>query len=62
MHTYNIDRYKMVATVEIGQNTGQEFTSSSRCLWNTDLDGFVTSYKKCPAVFIVATLYLVYTD
>ena len=58
----NLDRYKLIVTIMIGENKGQGLQMASRFLWNSHTDNFVTAEYRNGTVFAVATVYAVYLD
>ena len=57
-----IPRYKIVANVIVGQDSGQDFTYTSRCLWYPQTDNFVQSQIKVGDLFAVVTVFAVYHE
>nr|XP_019961320.1 PREDICTED: tctex1 domain-containing protein 1-B-like [Paralichthys olivaceus] len=57
-----IPRYKVVVLVHIGQLTGQGMQISSRCLWDTANDTFVSYSFKNSSLFGMATVFAVYFE
>lgn len=55
-------RYKIVCHVLLGQDTGQTMRCASRCLLNTDMDGFASATYSQGDLFAVAAVYALYTD
>ena len=58
----SLERYKLVVTVVIGQNTGQCCELASRSLWNSKTDTFVSIPYKNKTLFAVANIYGVYYE
>jgi len=57
-----LPRYKLLCTVAIGQNSGQAVRHTSRCLWDSDNDGFASASYKNSSLFATASVYAVYYD
>ncbi|XP_031558813.1 tctex1 domain-containing protein 1-B-like [Actinia tenebrosa] len=57
-----IARYKFVCTVTIGQLRGQTLRVASRCIWDHELDSFVSESLKNKTLFAVATVYGIYQE
>ena len=57
-----IPRYKIVAHVVVGQNFEQDTRVASRCLWNTDYDNSMTVTFSLNKIFVVASLYVLYSE
>jgi hypothetical protein len=57
-----IQRYKIVAHVVVGQNFEQDTRVASRCLWNTDFDNSITVTFNLNKIFVVASLYVLYSE
>jgi hypothetical protein len=55
-------RYKLISHVSIGQQNGQDIRCTSRCLWDTNFDRFVSVVYKNDSLFAVATLFAVYYE
>ena len=58
----NFDRYKLLVTVMIGENTGQGLQTATRFLWNTQTDNFLSVNYKNGTLFAVATIYAIYYE
>ena len=58
----NYDRYKIVASVVIGENKKQGVMVSSRCAWDDKLDGMANHCYQSPHIFCSATVYGLYTE
>jgi hypothetical protein len=57
-----IPRFKIVAHVVVGQNFDQDTRVASRCLWNTDFDNSMTVTFNLNKIFVVASLYVLYSE
>lgn len=55
-------RYKLVISITIGQNLGQDVLFASRSLWNTDTDNYCTVQFKNDSLFSIATIWATYCD
>lgn len=55
-------RYKIVATVTIGEYNGQGVKMASRFLWNTNTDDFATASFVNKSIYAVAAVYGLYLD
>ena len=58
----NFERYKIVVTVVMGENTGQGCELASRFLWNTNTDNYEAITYKNKTLFAVASVYGVYYE
>lgn len=58
----NMDRYKIVCVLTIGQMGNQGLMLSSRCTWNEKFDCYATSSFKNQDIFCSATVYGVFTE
>lgn len=58
----NIERYKLVCFVSIGTKARQGLRMTSRCLWNSEHDTYVSETLEKHAFFAVATLYACYFE
>ena len=45
------DRYKLVVQVELGEKKGQAINMVSRCLWDTNTDGFASESYESETLF-----------
>ncbi len=52
----DLDRYKLVCIVHIGQRGNQEIKVGSRCLWDVRLDTHIL------ALFAIATVFGIYFE
>ncbi|XP_054889260.1 dynein light chain Tctex-type 5-A-like [Poeciliopsis prolifica] len=57
-----IPRFKNVILVHIGQLNGQGLQISSRCLWDPNVDTFVSHSFKNTSLFCSATVYGLYFE
>ncbi|KAH9496145.1 Tctex1 domain-containing protein 1-B [Bulinus truncatus] len=57
-----IDRYKILATVNLLERRSQGVQIASRALWNQQLDTFASASFEGPNYFAVGTVYAVYYD
>lgn len=58
----NIQRYKIICLVHIGQLGNQAMRIGSRCLWDTSHDTFASFEFKNSSLFASATVYGVYFE
>ncbi|XP_077981886.1 dynein light chain Tctex-type protein 2B-like [Glandiceps talaboti] len=58
----SINRYKVVCHVCMGEKHQQALIISSRCLWSTEADGYVTATYENATLFCAATAYAIYCD
>lgn len=58
----NIQRYKIICLVHIGQLGNQAMRIGSRCLWDTNCDTFASFDFKNGSLFASATVYGVYFE
>ncbi|KAJ3359342.1 Tctex1 domain-containing protein 3 [Allomyces javanicus] len=58
----NLDRYKYVADVTIGEFKGQGIRSASRALWDSTTDSFASATFKNASLFCVAVVFGVYFE
>ena len=58
----DFERYKVVVTVVLGENTNQGCELASRSLWNTNTDNFVSIPYRNKTLFAVASVYGVYYE
>ena len=58
----NIQRYKIICLVHIGQLGNQAMRIGSRCLWDTNCDTFASFEFKNGSLFAAATVYGVYFE
>ena len=58
----NFERYKIVVTVVISENTSQGCELASRALWNTNTDNFITVPYKNKTLFAVASVFGAYYE
>jgi hypothetical protein len=55
-------RYKIIATLTIGQNVGNSVIMASRSLWNTETDNGCTVVYKNNTIFAVAAVFATYNE
>lgn len=55
-------RYKLVVVVHVGEKKGQGVQITSRCVWNENLDNFVTVNFANSSLFVQATVYALYAE
>ncbi|KAL8605866.1 hypothetical protein ACOMHN_040510 [Nucella lapillus] len=58
----NFDRYKIVASVVIGQKKDQAIMACSRCAWDEKLDNFASYTFQNEHIFVTATVFGVYCE
>lgn len=58
----DFERYKLVVSLIMGEDTGQGLEMASRFLWNTNTDNYVTVTYKNGKLFAVATIYGVFFE
>ncbi|XP_077981525.1 dynein light chain Tctex-type 5-like [Glandiceps talaboti] len=58
----NIDRYKIIVVVNIGETERQGISIASRAVWDTSSDTFVSCDYRNTSLFCVATVYGVYAE
>ncbi|XP_028413480.1 tctex1 domain-containing protein 1-B-like [Dendronephthya gigantea] len=58
----DLDRYKLVCIVHIGQRGNQEIKVGSRCLWDVRLDTFISAEYKNTSLFAIATVFGIYFE
>ncbi|KAF7202446.1 dynein light chain Tctex-type protein 2B [Nothobranchius furzeri] len=51
------DRYKLAVQVVIGEQRGQGFKMSSKCLWDSDTDSYAESVFMNDSLFCVAAVF-----
>ncbi|XP_072023879.1 dynein light chain Tctex-type 5-like [Amphiura filiformis] len=59
---HGFGRYKIICTVTLGPNRGQGFRESSRCLWDTESDSYVTVTYNNGSMFVVVTVFAVFHE
>lgn len=57
-----VSRYKLVCVVNIGKPFNQGLQITSRCLWNSAFDTFVTASFSTEKVFGMATVYAIFLE
>jgi len=57
-----LPRYRLVASVMIGQDGGQSISIVSRSLWNAATDNFSSASYRNGSLFAVATVFAVYFE
>lgn len=55
-------RYKLVSHVLVGEMKNQDIRHGSRCLWDNNLDNFVSVVYKNSSLFAVATVFALYYE
>jgi tctex1 domain-containing protein 2 len=58
----NIPRYKLIVQSVLGQQKQQGARVASRCLWDTDVDGYSTYYYQSDALWATVMLFAFYTE
>lgn len=58
----NIDRFKIVCVVTIGEMKNERIQVASRCLWDNNFDRFASATVKNGTLFAVGTVYGVYFE
>ena len=58
----DFERYKIVCTLSIVENKGQDMEITSGFVWNTKTDNYATATYKNKDIFAVATVYGLYMD
>lgn len=58
----NIQRYKIICLVHIGQLAHQAMRIGSRCLWDANFDSYTSYEFKNGSLFAVGTVYGVYFE
>ena len=62
MKQFKLDRYKIVCSVTIIQNTGQGIRQASRFLWNDKFDNWVDGTYTNSTIIAQATVYMLYYE
>eukprot|EP00057_Strongylocentrotus_purpuratus_P029794 XP_011684268.1 PREDICTED: uncharacterized protein LOC105447631 [Strongylocentrotus purpuratus] len=57
-----LERYKVISLATICLKSGQDLVSSSRCVWDTQTDGFISVTKQNKGWFGEVTVYAVYQE
>lgn len=57
-----LERYKIISLATICLKSGQDLVSSSRCVWDTQTDGFISVTKQNKGWFGEVTIYAVYQE
>lgn len=57
-----LDRYKIITVVTIGENIGQSLQVSSRAVWDTLTDSFVSTNFQNSTLFCIAKVFAVYCE
>ncbi|PIK40918.1 putative tctex1 domain-containing protein 1-B-like [Apostichopus japonicus] len=57
-----LDRYKVITVVTIGENIGQSLQVSSRAVWDTLTDSFVSTNFQNSTLFCIAKVFAVYCE
>ena len=58
----DLDRYKIVCNVTIGENGDHGLQYASRCLWSTSTDNYASATYKSHTLFCVANIYALYHE
>lgn len=58
----NLERFKIVCMVTIGEIRGEGLRVASRCLWNEDFDRFASASVQNATLFAVGTVYGIYFE
>jgi len=58
----NIQRYKLIVQITIGQMKDQGACITSRCLWNTSHDNYVSVSYKNRHIWVCALVFGLYAD
>ena len=58
----DLDRYKLVCIVHIGQRGNQEIKVGSRCLWDVRLDTYISAEYQNTSLFAIATVFGIYFE
>ena len=58
----DLDRYKLVCIVHIGQRGNQEIKVGSRCLWDVRLDTYISVEYQNTSLFAIATVFGIYFE
>ncbi len=58
----DLDRYKLVCIVHIGQRGNQEIKVGSRCLWDVRLDTHISAEYQNTSLFAIATVFGIYFE
>ncbi|XP_062550404.1 dynein light chain Tctex-type protein 2B-like isoform X2 [Armigeres subalbatus] len=56
------ERYRVLASVMIGDKNSQDFKSVMRFVWDAEKDGYVNFAYEGPSYFVVATVFAVYYE
>ena len=57
-----LERYKLVCIVHIGQLGNQEVKVGSRCLWDVKLDTYTSAEYQNTSLFAIATVFGIYFE
>ncbi|KXJ19285.1 tctex1 domain-containing protein 1-B [Exaiptasia diaphana] len=57
-----VNRFKLVCVVNVGKPFNQGLQITSRCLWNSAFDTFVTASFSTEKIFGMATVYAIYLE
>ena len=57
-----LERYKLVCIVHIGQRGNQEVKVGSRCLWDVKLDTYTSVEYQNTSLFAIATVFGIYFE
>lgn len=58
----DVERYKFVTQVFIGENKNQAIQLGSRCTWDTTTDNSASSFYQTSTAFCCATIFAVYCE
>ena len=58
----NLNRYKIVVQVVIGELAGQGIRVASKCLWNNDFDNYASVSYTANDMFATAMVFGCYTE
>ena len=56
----NVQRYKLLVQVILGQNNGQGIKYGSRCFWDSDTDNLAWDYIVTESMFCIGAVYAIY--
>ena len=62
LESFKMTRYKLIVMVTMGQKKDQGVVISSRCLWDTSTDNYVTVYFQNQHVWSSALVFGLYVD
>ncbi|XP_014672224.1 PREDICTED: tctex1 domain-containing protein 1-like [Priapulus caudatus] len=58
----DIDRYRIVVVVNIGQKKDQDVRIGSRCVWDSSRDNFASAFFESAHLFATGTVFAVYYE